>query len=88
MRPTSSCVNLERCPYDESPIAVKKLPRGSWLVSCEICDAAWELHGSSIKRLRNPDKEIVKAIRRELFTSLLVPSGTDGGVEGREGEPT
>jgi hypothetical protein len=67
----SHVVQLERCPYDSSPI----LLRGggdSFIISCDACGAAWEMRGSSLHRLRTPDADTLKAVRERLFPPEIV----------------
>ena len=64
-------VNLENCPYDMTPIAVHSVA-DSFLISCDTCGAAWEMHGSLIRRLRAPDAETVRAVRNGLFPPELL----------------
>jgi len=62
-------VQLEQCPYDRSPITVEPLEGGAQLVACDACGAAWELRGTWIHRVREPDVATVRALREELFPS-------------------
>jgi hypothetical protein len=64
-------VNLENCPYDMTPISVHSVA-DSLLISCDTCGAAWEMHGSLIRRLRAPDAETVRAVRNGLFPPELL----------------
>lgn len=63
-------VELERCPYDMSPIAVEGFG-GSFVISCDACGAAWEMHGASLRRLRPPDADTMKVVREGLFPEAL-----------------
>jgi hypothetical protein len=64
-------VNLENCPYDMTPISVHSVA-DSLLISCDTCGAAWEMHGSLIRRLRAPDADTVRAVRNGLFPPELL----------------
>ena len=64
-------VNLEKCPYDRSPVEVHAIA-ASLVVSCDTCGAAWQLDGSSIHRLRAPDADIVRRVRNGLFSPEAV----------------
>jgi hypothetical protein len=56
-------VQLERCPYDTTPIGAESLSGGSLLLSCDTCGAQWEWHGAWIARITAPDKDQVRAAR-------------------------
>lgn len=62
----SPVVQLERCPYDSSPIRLRG-GDDSFVISCDACGAAWEMHGSSLHRLRTPDAGTLRAVRERLF---------------------
>jgi hypothetical protein len=64
-------VNLERCPYDGSPISVRRFG-DSFEISCDACGAGWEMHGSFLRRLRPPDAETMKAVRDGLFSEEVL----------------
>jgi hypothetical protein len=64
-------VNLERCPYDSSPIAVEVVDRLT-VISCAACGAAWEMRGTSLRRLRVPDPATMAAVREGLFSQEVV----------------
>jgi uncharacterized Zn finger protein len=66
-------MKLEKCPYDRSPIVVRSLA-DSYLVSCDTCGAVWEMHGSWIHRLRDPDVDIIRRVRNGLFSPDVVDS--------------
>jgi hypothetical protein len=66
----SKQMELERCPYDMSPIAVVGFG-DSFVISCDACGAAWEMHGPSLRRLRAPDADTMKAVREGLFPEAL-----------------
>jgi hypothetical protein len=59
-------VQLERCPYDASPISIRGDDDSS-VISCGACGAAWEMRGSSLHRLRTPDAATLKTVRERLF---------------------
>ena len=60
-------MKLEKCPYDMSPISVHCIVGDSFAISCPACGAAWEMRGSSLRRLRAPDAATIKAVREGLF---------------------
>jgi hypothetical protein len=60
-------MKLEKCPYDMSPISVRRIVGESFAISCHACGAAWEMRGSSLRRLRAPDAATIKAVREGLF---------------------
>jgi hypothetical protein len=64
-------VNLERCPYDGTPISVRRVGE-SFEISCDACGAAWEMHGSALRRLRPPDADTMKAVRDGLFSEEVL----------------
>jgi hypothetical protein len=49
-----------------SPISVEVFG-DSFVISCDACGAAWEMHGSMIRRLRAPDAVTMNAVREGLF---------------------
>ncbi len=59
-------VQLTNCPYDSTPIEAETCSGGSLLLSCPCCDAAWEWHGAWLRRLREPDRDAVRAARGEV----------------------
>jgi len=61
-----SIVNLTQCPYDGSQVEVELSDRGSLLLTCVVCDAAWERHGAWTGRVRGPDREKLAAARRRV----------------------
>ena len=69
--PTSTDMKLEKCPYDMSPISVRCIVGESFAISCDACGAAWEMRGSSLRRLRAPDAATIKAVREGLFPDVL-----------------
>jgi hypothetical protein len=54
-RVETSDVNLQRCPYDGTPIEAEAYSGGSFLLSCTSCGAAWEAHNSLVLRVSDPD---------------------------------
>ena len=54
---------LERCPYDGSSVVADAYPGGFVLLSCECCNAAWELHNQLVLRVREPDWDSVSDAR-------------------------
>jgi hypothetical protein len=63
-------MELERCPYDMSPIAVEGFG-DSFVISCDACGAVWEMHGASLRRLRAPGADTMQAVRAGLFPEAL-----------------
>ena len=53
-RVETSIVNLQRCPYDGTPIEAEAYSGGSFLLSCTACGAAWEAHNSLVLRVSDP----------------------------------
>jgi hypothetical protein len=56
-------VELTLCPYDNTPIETEAHSGGSVVLSCPVCDAAWEWHGAWIGRFREPVRERVLEAR-------------------------
>jgi len=56
-------MELTQCPYDGHAIEVESCSGGSLLVQCPVCDAAWEMHGAWIRRVRAPERDRVAAAR-------------------------
>jgi hypothetical protein len=54
-----------------TPISVYSVA-DSFLISCDTCGAAWEVHGSLIRRLRAPNVETVRAVRNGLYPPELL----------------
>jgi hypothetical protein len=71
-------VELERCPYDSSAISIDPAGDG-YVISCGACGAAWEMHGSSLHRLRAPDAKTLAAVREHLFPREIL-AGRRGTV--------
>jgi hypothetical protein len=67
-------VQLSQCPYDGTEITAEKLSGGSLLLSCECCQAAWELHGVWIRRVAEPDRRAVRAARQHARESAPAPN--------------
>jgi hypothetical protein len=73
-------VELERCPYDSSPISIRRGGDAS-VISCDACGAAWEMHGSSLRRLRAPDADTLKAVQERLFPPEILSSKRRAATE-------
>jgi hypothetical protein len=58
-----SSVELDRCPYDGSPLEVEAYLGGSTLLFCSTCGAAWDCHERSLRRVRAPDRDAVRSAR-------------------------
>ena len=56
-------MELSLCPYDHTPIVTEASSGGSLLLSCPVCDAAWEWHGAWLGRFREPDRAKVLEAR-------------------------
>jgi hypothetical protein len=56
-------VEFTRCPYDASPIEAAMYPGGSTLLTCSTCGAAWEWYRTWLRRIREPDRDLVRAAR-------------------------
>jgi hypothetical protein len=63
MPKTSAVERMEftLCPYDGSEIELEADWRGPALLSCSVCGAAWEWHNAWLRRVREPDREAVRA---------------------------
>jgi hypothetical protein len=61
--PKESLVEFTRCPYDASPIDAETYSGGSAVLSCSTCGAAWEWHNAWLRRVREPDRDAVRAAR-------------------------
>jgi hypothetical protein len=55
-------MKFTNCPYDKTPI-VAECSRGSSVVSCPTCGAAWERHNSWLRRIREPDRNALRRTR-------------------------
>jgi hypothetical protein len=51
------------CPYDRTAIASETQPTGSTLLWCPVCGAAWEWYRTWLRRLQEPDREVVRIVR-------------------------
>jgi len=56
-------VQLERCPYDSTPVDAETMSGGSILISCSCCGAQWEWHNAWLHRIADPDKDAIRAAR-------------------------
>jgi hypothetical protein len=56
-------VELSQCPYDHTAIEAEVCSGGSVVLTCPECEAAWEWHGAWMRRLREPDREKMRAAR-------------------------
>lgn len=56
-------MNLQRCPYDGTPIEAEAFSGGSYLLSCTACGAEWEAHNSLVRRVHGPDWDRARAAR-------------------------
>jgi len=63
-----SLVELTQCPYDATPIEAEALSGGSMLLTCPRCSAAWEWHGAWLRRVREPERDAVRAAREQRST--------------------
>ncbi|HTD49898.1 MAG TPA: hypothetical protein VK771_04820 [Acidimicrobiia bacterium] len=61
-------MELTQCPYDGTPIEAEALSGGSMLLTCSRCSAAWEWHGAWLRRVREPDRDAVRAAREQHST--------------------
>ncbi len=62
-RADTPCVNLQRCPYDGTPIEAEAYSGGSFLLTCTTCGAEWEAHNSLVRRLGEPDWDRARVAR-------------------------
>jgi hypothetical protein len=58
-------VNLQRCPYDGTPIEAEAYSGGSFLLSCTACGAEWEAHNSLVLRVSAPDWDAARRAKAE-----------------------
>lgn len=56
-------LSLTQCPYDGNVLDSELSPGGLLFLVCHGCDAAWEIHGSHVERVRVPDRDRVIAAR-------------------------
>jgi len=56
-------VEFTRCPYDASPIEIDPNPGGLTLLTCSTCGAAWEWYKTWLRRIREPNRDAVRAAR-------------------------
>lgn len=62
-------MNLQRCPYDGTPIDVEAYSGGSYLLTCSGCGAEWEAHNTLVRRTGEPDWDRVSVARTALAKS-------------------
>jgi hypothetical protein len=58
-------VNLQRCPYDGTPIEAEAYSGGSYLLSCTECGAEWEAHNTLVRRVTDPDWDRARDARTQ-----------------------
>ena len=68
-RVETSGVNLQRCPYDGTPIEAEAYSGGSFLLVCTACGAAWEAHNSLVLRVSDPDWDAARRAKAESAVS-------------------
>jgi hypothetical protein len=56
-------VAFTRCPYDASPIEADTSAGGSVLLCCFTCGAAWQWYRTWLRRVHEPDREVVRRAR-------------------------
>jgi hypothetical protein len=56
-------VNLQRCPYDSTPITARAFSGGFLMLSCDRCGAAWEVHNTLVRRVIEPEWDEVRRAR-------------------------
>ena len=69
-------MNLQRCPYDGTPLDIESYSGGSFLLSCSSCAAVWEAHNSLVRRTNEPDWEHASAARAERANSTEAEPAT------------
>ena len=62
-------MNLQRCPYDGTPIEAEAYSGGSFLLSCTACGAAWEAHNSLVLRVSDPDWDAARRAKADSAVS-------------------
>ncbi len=67
-------VNLQRCPYDGTPIEAEAYSGGSYLLSCVACGAEWEAHNTLVRRVADPDWERARGVRNEAGAQTVPPA--------------
>ncbi|MBM3674204.1 MAG: hypothetical protein FJW88_04485 [Actinobacteria bacterium] len=66
-------MNIQRCPYDATPIEAMGYSGGSFLLTCSACGAEWEAHNTLVRRVTPPDWDAVRASREGAVTSTTPP---------------
>jgi hypothetical protein len=56
-------VNLQRCPYDGTPVDAESYSGGSFLLTCSTCGAEWEAHNTLVRRVTGPDWNAARRAR-------------------------
>jgi hypothetical protein len=69
-------VNLQRCPYDGTPIEAEAYSGGSYLLSCTACGAEWEAHNTLVRRVTDPDWERARSVRDDSGAHIVPPATT------------
>jgi hypothetical protein len=64
-------VAFTRCPYDASPIEADTSSKGSVLLCCFTCGAAWQWYRTWLRRVREPNREAVRLARLRRDPSQL-----------------
>jgi hypothetical protein len=67
-------MKLSECPYDRTPIEIEHLSGGSMLLVCATCGAQWERHGAWIRRVHEPDWQVIARRRLPTGTKRQNPS--------------
>jgi hypothetical protein len=80
-------VESTKCPYDGSPIEPEAGWQGPARFCCSVCGAAWELHRTWLRRVREPDRGAVlraRARREPVQVVSAVPVSSDRpGIDNR-----
>lgn len=73
--PKTFGVEFTHCPYDASPIESEASVGGSTLLFCTTCGATWEWYRTWLRRLREPDRDAVRAARAGRTPAAVVDRG-------------
>jgi hypothetical protein len=58
-------MDLRQCPYDATPVVVETVGPAAVLIACPECGARWEQHNAHVRRIVEPDVDVVRLRRAE-----------------------